>query len=85
MVSNLSGGAYAIAVVPNVVRIGFGLGARRGKGIRDAGKLVTRFVREHQDNYHYYDAVELMGRDEVVLDRVAILKHARLFEPWDAT
>jgi lipid-binding SYLF domain-containing protein len=25
--------AYAIAVVPNVVRIGFGLGARRGKGI----------------------------------------------------
>jgi lipid-binding SYLF domain-containing protein len=29
--------AYAIAVVPNVVRIGFGLGARRGKGI-----LVTR-------------------------------------------
>lgn len=29
--------AYAIAVIPNVVRIGFGLGARRGKGI-----LVTR-------------------------------------------
>lgn len=29
--------AYAVAVVPNVVRIGFGLGARRGKGI-----LVTR-------------------------------------------
>ena len=25
--------AYAVAVVPNVVRIGFGLGARRGKGI----------------------------------------------------
>ena len=25
--------AYAIAVVPNVIRIGFGLGARRGKGI----------------------------------------------------
>lgn len=25
--------AYAIAVVPNVVRIGFGLGARRGKGV----------------------------------------------------
>jgi lipid-binding SYLF domain-containing protein len=25
--------AYAIAVVPNVVKIGFGLGARRGKGI----------------------------------------------------
>jgi lipid-binding SYLF domain-containing protein len=25
--------AYAIAVIPNVVKIGFGLGARRGKGI----------------------------------------------------
>ena len=25
--------AYAVAVVPNVVKIGFGLGARRGKGI----------------------------------------------------
>jgi lipid-binding SYLF domain-containing protein len=25
--------AYAIAVVPNVVKIGFGLGARRGKGV----------------------------------------------------
>ena len=25
--------AYAVAVVPSVVRIGFGLGARRGKGI----------------------------------------------------
>ena len=25
--------AYAVAVVPNVIRIGFGLGARRGKGI----------------------------------------------------
>jgi lipid-binding SYLF domain-containing protein len=29
--------AYAVAVIPNVVRIGFGLGARRGKGI-----IVTR-------------------------------------------
>src|SRR5210317_1314423 len=25
--------AYAVAVVPNVVKVGFGLGARRGKGI----------------------------------------------------
>ena len=25
--------AYAVAVIPNVVKIGFGLGARRGKGI----------------------------------------------------
>ena len=25
--------AYAIAVIPNVVKVGFGLGARRGKGI----------------------------------------------------
>ena len=32
--------AYAVAVIPNVVKIGFGLGARRGKGI-----LVVR-----QDN-----------------------------------
>jgi lipid-binding SYLF domain-containing protein len=32
--------AYAIAVIPNVVKIGFGLGARRGKGV-----LVVR-----QDN-----------------------------------
>lgn len=32
--------AYAVAVVPNVVKIGFGLGARRGKGV-----LVVR-----QDN-----------------------------------
>ena len=29
----LLSGAYAIAVVPNVIKIGFGLGARRGKGI----------------------------------------------------
>src|SRR5690606_25423109 len=32
--------AYAVAVIPNVVKIGFGLGARRGKGV-----LVVR-----QDN-----------------------------------
>jgi lipid-binding SYLF domain-containing protein len=25
--------AYAVAVIPNVVKIGFGLGARRGKGV----------------------------------------------------
>ena len=25
--------AYAVAVIPNVVKVGFGLGARRGKGI----------------------------------------------------
>ena len=31
--------AYAIAVIPNVVKIGFGLGARRGKGV-----LVVRQV-----------------------------------------
>ena len=33
--------AYAVAVIPNVVKVGFGLGARRGRGI-----LVVR----HDDN-----------------------------------
>jgi len=37
--------AYAVAVIPNVVRIGFGLGARRGKGI-----LVTRQDDESWSN-----------------------------------
>lgn len=30
---NLLSRAYAVAVIPNVVKVGFGLGARRGKGI----------------------------------------------------
>lgn len=29
----LLGRAYAVAVIPNVVKVGFGIGARRGKGI----------------------------------------------------
>lgn len=33
--------AYAIAVIPNVIKVGFGLGARRGKGV-----IVVR----HEDN-----------------------------------
>ena len=30
---NLLSRAYAVAVIPNVVKVGFGVGARRGKGI----------------------------------------------------
>lgn len=30
---SLLGRAYAVAVIPNVVKVGFGVGARRGKGI----------------------------------------------------
>ena len=45
--------AYAIAVVPNVVRIGFGLGARRGKGI-----LV---VRQDDDSWSNPAFIALTG------------------------
>ncbi|MDX1516675.1 MAG: lipid-binding SYLF domain-containing protein, partial [Woeseiaceae bacterium] len=37
--------AYAVAVIPNVVKVGFGLGARRGKGI-----LVVRQDDESWSN-----------------------------------
>jgi len=45
--------AYAIAVIPNVVKIGFGLGARRGKGI-----LV---VRRDDDSWSNPAFVNLTG------------------------
>ena len=45
--------AYAVAVVPNVVRIGFGLGARRGKGI-----LV---VRQDDDSWSNPAFIALTG------------------------
>jgi len=45
--------AYAIAVIPNVVKVGFGIGARRGKGV-----LV---VRQDNDNWSNPAFVTLTG------------------------
>ena len=45
--------AYAVAVVPNVVKVGFGVGARRGKGI-----LV---VRQDDDSWSNPAFIKLTG------------------------
>ena len=45
--------AYAVAVIPNVVKVGFGLGARRGKGI-----LV---VRQDDDSWSNPAFITLTG------------------------
>ena len=50
---SLLGRAYAVAVIPNVVKVGFGLGARRGKGI-----LV---VRQDDDSWSNPVFVTLTG------------------------
>ncbi|NIV17314.1 MAG: hypothetical protein GWN47_02655 [Woeseiaceae bacterium] len=45
--------AYAVAVVPNVVKVGFGVGARRGKGI-----LV---VRQDDDSWSNPSFIKMTG------------------------
>ena len=40
--SSLLSRAYAVAVIPNVVKIGFGFGVRRGKGIIVVGRSPAK-------------------------------------------